>query len=610
MTNSRSFLLFLTVLLSLSVGAGAQESDDGGGGNWMESLLNTVRDAAEDPETQEEGSEAVGNALDFLNQLNQKSEAAREEVMGQELLDPDQFEQMMADVNRRIEAVQQELDAAETRLFAAELEGLSMPAARGRRISPLQVIGSGLAGAEVLRLVSAREAELTEDGTLLIAGQYARQTRIGTTALRSSTASLSTDTIGLSTASTLRPGWLLESYGEYGSSVGVEVESTRDRTYVLGLSQGGPIQVGRISVDHPRFDSYAYLTRLDSAGEPRWIAALAKPLRFNPHDATMAAGSGRVYVGYFLKSPAEVPVATEQNLRTGTATYGEGYRNHQLLAAYSADGTRLWQTVAENVQITAMDTGPDGALYAAGHFSESSTLCGGISTRGDQAAFVARFSANGTCDWVRTTTGSTGRRDSSNELMDQPGGINSFRAVAVDGDAVYAGGSFFRATEFGGRQLREDEGASTGLLVRLDAETGETEWLQTREPMHDAGAPPVARTGGYVYTAEIVPDGLGNIYVLEPRYQWQQVADQSGGRIDSHIVKFDRNGNLLWQESTGVSTAYYDTGGNQPKGVQLVEANDGPPYLLVQYPTFSLDGVAMPAADQGAWLIAIGRLGR
>jgi len=194
--------------------------------------------------------------------------------------------------------------------------------------------------------------------------------------------------------------------------------------------------------------------------------------------------------------------------------------------------------------------------------------------------------------------------------MDQPGGINSFRALAVNGDAVYAGGSFFRNTMFGGQRLRSSEGSSTGLIARLDARTGETEWLQSREAIHDAGAPPVARTGGYVYSAEIASDGRGNIYVLEPHYEWQRDADQSGGRIDSRIVKFDQNGNLLWQESTGVSTAYYDSGGNQPKGVQLVEANDGPPYLLVQYPSFSMTGVTMPPTDQGAWLITIGRLGQ
>jgi len=603
--------VFLTVLLVLPLSITAQEADEeGGGGSWMESLLNTVRDAAEDPEAQEKGEETVGNALNFLNQLNQQSEAAREDLSGQQLLDPDQFEQMMADVNQRIQNVQDELNAAETMLFVAELDDLSIPSARGNRISELQIVGSGLAGAEVLRLISAREAEFTGDGSLLLAGHYARQARIGTVAVQSSAASLSTDNIELSAASTLRPVWLLESYGDFGSSVGIEVESTGAGTYLLGLSQGGPTHVGDITVNHPRRDSYAYLTQLDSAGTPRWIAALAKPRRFNPHDATLAAGSRRVYVGYYLESPRGVPVATDQNVRTGTATFGEEYRNHQLLAAFQPDGTRLWQIVTENVQITTMEAGSDGELYAAGHFSDSSTFCGGISTDGDQAGFVARISGNGTCDWIRTTSGSTGRRDSSNQLMDQPGGINSFRALAVNGDAVYAGGSFFRSTVFGGQRLGSSEGSSTGLIARLDARTGETEWLQSREAMHDAGAPPVARTGGYVYSAEIASDGRGNIYVLEPHYEWQRDADQSGGRIDSRIVKFDQNGNFLWQESTGVSTAYYDSGGNQPKGVQLVEANDGPPYLLVQYPSFSMTEVTMPPTDQGAWLIAIGRLGQ
>lgn len=611
MTGLREKLLVVAAAFLLPIAATGQESsDDASGGNWMESLFNSVQEAAEDPQTQEEGKDAVGNALDFLNQLGEESAAAREELEGSQYLTPEQLDVMMDDVNRRIQDVHEELDATRTRAFVTRLDGMGTASTYGQRIGPLQVLGSGLQGSEILRLIATRDVAVMPDGTILMAGHYARHGFVGTAPVRSSTASLATDGVDVPAQSELRPEWLLEGFGDAGSSVAIHVEPAADGAYALALSQGGPTHVGTFTVEHSQFDSLAYLTRLDSNGEPRWIAPLARP-RFDPRDAAMASTpDGRIYVGYVLELLGGVPTATEQDVRTGAATYGESYADHQLLAAYSPNGTRLWQTITENVEIVDLETDDDGALYAVGHFSGSSGFCGGIQTDGDQAALVARFSPDGTCDWVRTTSGSTGRRDIVNQLQDQPGEINSFPALAVDGNSVYVGGSFYQDTEFGGQTFAVDNGSSTGLIARLDARTGEILWIKMREAVHDAGAPPVVIQGGYVYTAQIVPDDRGNIYVLEPRHEWRRAGEASGVRIDARVVKMDSRANVLWQESTGVSTAYFDSGGNQPKGVQLVHAAGGPPYLLVQNLSFSMAGVTLPDVNEGVWLVAIGRLGR
>lgn len=515
---------------------------------------------------------------------------------------------MIDGINAGIEDLHDELDGLATRGFVADLGVIPRMSARNSRTSPLQVLASGLEGSQRMRFMTVYDADLGPNGNLIVTGKYARQGYIGTRRVRSLEADLRTDTISVPQRSSIDPRWVFEARSDGGSHAGLQVEPVSDGTYVLGLSQGGPTHIGARTVEHSQYRSYAYLAKLETDGALEWVAGLARP-GWGPHEARMTSSAdGTVYVGYELFMLGGAPVATEQNVATGEAEFDESYPNHQLLAAYSSDGTRIWQTVAENVVVRDLEAGEDGALYASGHFTEHSGLCGGIRTQGDEAAFVARFAPDGGCDWIRTTSGSVGLRGQFNRLKDLAGGINSFPALAVDGDAVYVGGSFFRRTDFGGRTFTSEDGTSTGLIARLDARTGTTQWVQSREPSHDEGALTIEIEGGYVYIADIAVDGAGHLYVVEPRREWKQGQDDAGVRLDARILKLDSRGNVLWSDTTGVATAWYDFGGYEPIGVKLIAVQNGRPYLLVQNPGFRLNGVVPPASDESVWHVMLSRL--
>lgn len=193
----------------------------------------------------------------------------------------------------------------------------------------------------------------------------------------------------------------------------------------------------------------------------------------------------------------DVAVASDGSVYVTGSTFGVG--GDALLLKFSADGSLVWQRRWGGSSFergVAVAVGPDASIYVAG----GTTSFGGL--------FVLKFAPDGTLVWQRVWGPATGE------------GV----AVAPDG-SIYVAGV--------GPRPDGSSGAST-TLIKLDP-AGNLVWQRaysTTEIADARGGVTVAPDGS-VYVAGAVQETTGKVVV------------------DALLVKFDLDGNLLWDRSWG-----------------------------------------------------------
>ena len=186
----------------------------------------------------------------------------------------------------------------------------------------------------------------------------------------------------------------------------------------------------------------------------------------------------------------------------------------------------LWSTqfgTTENELVSAVATAPNGDIYVYGQTS-GDIESGAEGT--DIDVFIARYDRGGVRKWIRQL-GTTGNDYPANQI-----------AVANNGD-VYLAGTTGSEAEF---PQNVSEGGQDVFIAKYSREGG-LRWVKQWGGSADDQAYGIARTTtGDLYVAvetqSVLPDGSRpvNSYV---------------GKMDSALVKFNRNGGFVWANQFG-----------------------------------------------------------
>lgn len=162
-----------------------------------------------------------------------------------------------------------------------------------------------------------------------------------------------------------------------------------------------------------------------------------------------------------------------------------------------------------------------GSFFGTAGFGDSTAAAAG-----SYDAFVAKYNANGTLQWIRSWGGS---------------GYDEARGVAIDPEGnVLVTGDYYGTISIGAHTVKSTGDAD--VFIARFSTNGEAQWLQS------AGS-----TGGE-RGHDLAVDGAGNVYVtgeFQGTAHFGQVSRQSAGEFDVFIAKYSRNGALQWAESAG-----------------------------------------------------------
>jgi hypothetical protein len=266
---------------------------------------------------------------------------------------------------------------------------------------------------------------------------------------------------------------------------------------------------------------------------------------------------------------------------SGTATFGAGEANETVLevdapwemfvAKYARDGTLLWATSAggDGIDIGAsIATDCHGNSYLSGSFEGTATFGAGEANetvlegagQGDGShLFVAKYARDGTLLWATSADAVGGA------IATGPGG-NS-----------YVTGSFLgRTATFGAGEANETvlSGSGTGgdVFVAKYARDGTLLWATS------AGAT------NFVQGHAVAVDAGGNSYVTGVfsgvttfgRGQARETVLSGSGGVDVFVVKYARDGTLLWAKNAGGASS--DLAGRistDPRGNSYVTGSFG-----------------------------------
>lgn len=193
--------------------------------------------------------------------------------------------------------------------------------------------------------------------------------------------------------------------------------------------------------------------------------------------------------------------------------YAAGYQNSQaqgyydgLLVKYDTDGNLIWQRDLGEVKydfINALTT--DGSfIYAAGtHYAQGQNT---------SDALIVKYDTNGNLVW-QYCVGSSGNEE--------------FNAIVSDGTYLYAAG----------RQDAQSEGSWDAFIVKCDA-SGNLIWQRSLGGSSTDIFYALTLNGTFIYAAGVQ-------------------ASQGQGNYDALIAKYDTDGNLIWQRGLGTSVDEY-----------------------------------------------------
>jgi alpha-tubulin suppressor-like RCC1 family protein len=232
-----------------------------------------------------------------------------------------------------------------------------------------------------------------------------------------------------------------------------------------------------------------------------------------------------------------------------------------FLTSYDAQGNRRWTrllgtSAADFAQAVA--TGPDGSVFIAGY--TSGALSG--ASAGGQDAFIARYDAQGTLQWVRQF--GTSKNDQA-------------RGVAVDAE----GSIYVTGQTFGSLTTPPNPSTTTSdlFLAKFSAQ-GTEQWRRQRGTAGTETAQAVATSRR----------GSGEVEVyVAGRTSSSLDGNPSLGNYDVVLLKYDTQGNAVWTRQSG--SAGDDS-------AQAVTADGGGNAYLVGYvPNDVVTGASLGSND-------------
>lgn len=281
-----------------------------------------------------------------------------------------------------------------------------------------------------------------------------------------------------------------------------------------------------------------------SPGAPAWLALQQLATSPGPNNyctgrRVAAAADGSYYAtGHYQGT---------LSLGSNTTISGGAGQAHLFLARYAADGTLLWVRQLEGGGVESeayVAVDPTGGAYVTGFFERSLLLDGGssLTTAADGDAFVARYSAQGALQWVRSGN-ATGSRAYGHAL-----------AVDAAGNVLVTG-TFSGSLSFGGPALT---GYGAMFLAKFGP-TGTLLWSQ------QTTTPPTT-TYGFCAPYDVALDAGGAAYVtgiISSDVSFGPLTlTAPAGRTDGDlfVAKFSPLGVAQWARREGNADEDYGNG--------------------------------------------------
>lgn len=310
------------------------------------------------------------------------------------------------------------------------------------------------------------------------------------------------------------------TWGKYMST------SYSDRLYesVIDASDN-VIAVG--SIGYSGTDADAIIYKFDHLGNLLWSDQPAKSSNYDGIYGVVTDKIGNIYItGQFYSS------AFNSNI------YSNG-SSDAFIAKYDPDGILLW---AKNAGGNDEDYGSNialddaGNVYVVGFFNGTAywdNITKTSSTQGDM--FIAKYDNNGNAIWVRN--GDIGEN-------------NYLYGIGVDKSGnAYVSSKFSGDLYFEGAPTRSSIGGSDVFLIKYDA-SGNFKWLKIAGGAGDDGG------------NDTNIDSNGNILIagyFRDNAQFDTKSLTAHGTIDIFAAKYSPNGNLIWVKQfggTGSQTAW------------------------------------------------------
>jgi Beta-propeller repeat len=293
----------------------------------------------------------------------------------------------------------------------------------------------------------------------------------------------------------------------------------------IAVDAAGNIYITGVAVVAMLSPTYGFLTKFSTDGTQLWTKNL------NDLNGATSSGSqcialdglGFVYIGGAF---------------SGTLTFG-GVAIYSLsssfVAKYSIDGTEQWAKAPTSgaCRINGMATNATGDVYITGGFYSTLTLNAfSVTAAGSLDAFVAKYSASGTEQWLKRAGGATHNEEGTD--------------IAVDGVGnAYITGMFNTTATFGTLPTLTTAGFADIFIAKYS----------------NLGAELWAQKAGGIYTDEaegIALDASGNIYIqgsisVAATFGALPTVTTTGSSDDAYTAKYDNNGAAQWVQKVGGS---------------------------------------------------------
>lgn len=297
----------------------------------------------------------------------------------------------------------------------------------------------------------------------------------------------------------------------------------------------------------------AFVCKYDTDGNFKWAFHLGDPEtgtltadddRFEDGFDLTADAVGNIYITGTFNGTINLDPANPNT----AATFNTASRDI-FAASYTADGKYLWgfRIGGEGQDHGhAIRVGKDGSVYLSGFFSNMADFDPGRNVNaknsvGGWDAFLAKYDPAGKNIWVRNFGGSGNDqvRPGAMELRE----IDGKEYLFIGGD--FTGNIGFFATT-GSYIQAESAGGGDIFLSRYDTD-GNLTWMK------NASGP-----GGTEFIHRIVTDSFGSVYAtgqmigkVDFNPNGNAMTLTSLGQSDVFMVKYDKNGNLLWAKNIG-----------------------------------------------------------
>jgi len=316
-----------------------------------------------------------------------------------------------------------------------------------------------------------------------------------------------------------------------------------------------------------------YIAKYNSSGTIIWVKGIGGSGWDDSYSMAIDQNDNIIVTGFFKNDTLD--------FGSGNFLYPQLYGDNIFVAKFNSAGVFQWAQCAYSDPVSSMmrsnfvTTDLANNIYIAGMY-EGNGHFGSVSTSyAFSNIFIAKYDANGNINWVRNGECSLGMGWQDNFI----------NGLVIDSNQqIYATGKVSDKVTFNGITYLTSQHDGQIITFKMDA-AGNIDWIQS--------AGNAKNTAGYSeYGKAIQLDHSGHVIVGGSR------TDSSGINYNYQsltILKYDLNGNLVWEKKHGSSSSNPSAEFNVINELKL-DAQDNIYITGNYFDTINLFGAMLPAS--------------